>query len=264
MTLVMQGRCLPPEPQIELLLNTIVCVFKFDGESMTRKYNWDNKEDLAKIVRESSTITEVLHKVGLENKGGNFNTFKKATSRHGIDYSHFSQPGSVRGEKNLNYIPLDEYLKKSHPKNQIIKQKMIREGHTKDECSRCGIGNEWNGMPLVLQLDHIDGDSSNNTISNFRILCPNCHTQTRTFGNKNRTPKRNCSVCDAPIYSGNRKTCSDVCLGVHRGKERVARNSVWDSCDLESMVKTMTNVQIAKLIGVSETAVRKRRKRMGI
>jgi len=55
---------------------------------------------------------------------------------------------------------------------------------TKYECSSCGI-NEWNNKPLILQIDHIDGNNKNNTIENFRYLCPNCHTQTETWGVRN-------------------------------------------------------------------------------
>ena len=56
---------------------------------------------------------------------------------------------------------------------------------TRGECCEiCGQGNLHNGMPLVLQLDHIDGDSKNNKLENLRILCPNCHTQTDTWGSK--------------------------------------------------------------------------------
>lgn len=52
-------------------------------------------------------------------------------------------------------------------------------------CSTCGI-NEWNGREIGLELDHIDGDSYNNSFSNLRLLCPNCHSQTPTFKNKNK------------------------------------------------------------------------------
>jgi hypothetical protein len=51
-------------------------------------------------------------------------------------------------------------------------------------CECCGIGTEYNSRPLVLQLDHIDGDSDNNAISNLRLLCPNCHSQTDTYAAK--------------------------------------------------------------------------------
>lgn len=52
-----------------------------------------------------------------------------------------------------------------------------------EQCSECGIKSIWNSKPLSLQLDHIDGDSDNNYPSNLRLLCPNCHSQTETFGN---------------------------------------------------------------------------------
>lgn len=53
-----------------------------------------------------------------------------------------------------------------------------------DKCEVCGQGNVHNGKPLVLQCDHVDGNSDNNALTNLRLLCPNCHTQTSNFGSK--------------------------------------------------------------------------------
>tara|TARA_S200002703_G_C3603410_1_gene185251 strand:+ start:98 stop:505 length:408 start_codon:yes stop_codon:yes gene_type:complete len=51
-------------------------------------------------------------------------------------------------------------------------------------CSVCDIS-DWNGNPLTMELDHIDGDPYNNTPENIRLICPNCHSQTETYKAKN-------------------------------------------------------------------------------
>lgn len=55
-----------------------------------------------------------------------------------------------------------------------------------EQCFECGQNSTWNNKPLVLQLDHVDGDSDNNYPKNLRLLCPNCHTQTENFGSKGK------------------------------------------------------------------------------
>ena len=53
-----------------------------------------------------------------------------------------------------------------------------------EKCSECGQLPIHNNKPLTLQLDHLDGNSDNNFPKNIRLLCPNCHTQTSTYGSK--------------------------------------------------------------------------------
>lgn len=52
------------------------------------------------------------------------------------------------------------------------------------ECECCKIS-EWNGKPISLEVDHVDGNHSNNRLSNLRYLCPNCHSQTSTYKGRN-------------------------------------------------------------------------------
>lgn len=53
-----------------------------------------------------------------------------------------------------------------------------------NKCWSCQIS-EWNNKEIIFELEHIDGNSSNNELNNLSILCPNCHSQTLTYKGKN-------------------------------------------------------------------------------
>jgi hypothetical protein len=83
-----------------------------------------------------------------------------------------------------NTRPLAEILveRSTYTNRQSLKKKLIKAGLKEDVCEICGQLPMWNNKPLVLQLDHINGVGDDNRIENLRIICPNCHTQTPTFG----------------------------------------------------------------------------------
>lgn len=60
---------------------------------------------------------------------------------------------------------------------------VAEQGHC---CAVCAQGLEWNDGALVLVLDHVDGDSTNNRRENLRLICPNCDSQLPTYKNRNK------------------------------------------------------------------------------
>lgn len=77
---------------------------------------------------------------------------------------------------------LDKLIRAGKAGAGALKKFIIRTRGNK--CEACGCPPKWNGKPLTLQLDHKDGDSENNKPKNVQLLCPNCHTQTPTYGSK--------------------------------------------------------------------------------
>lgn len=69
---------------------------------------------------------------------------------------------------------------------RIQLRRALLEIGRKEVCEECGLGTEWNGKPITLAIDHKDGNYYNNVESNLRFICPNCHTQTKNYGSKNR------------------------------------------------------------------------------
>jgi 5-methylcytosine-specific restriction endonuclease McrA len=66
----------------------------------------------------------------------------------------------------------------------------LQEGIKPYCCENCGLST-WLGNPIPLELHHIDGDKTNNTLENFQLLCPNCHALTDSYRGKNVKKKRN-------------------------------------------------------------------------
>ena len=81
-------------------------------------------------------------------------------------------------EFKLKNITLPLFYDGKIAKNSTIRKLLINL--IGENCDICGMGNTWNGKSIILEVDHIDGDSDNNLPNNVRLLCPNCHSQTET------------------------------------------------------------------------------------
>jgi len=67
-----------------------------------------------------------------------------------------------------------------------------------NKCNRCGLS-EWMSSSLVLEIDHKDGNHSNNARENIEGLCPNCHSITPTWRGRNKPGLRRVVVSEEKI-----------------------------------------------------------------
>ena len=149
------------------------------------------KEELEKLVKESNSLSEILRKQGKSVSGSAVKILKDTLDNYGISYLFLDEISISKKQ-----IPLNEILVENRNyKSSDLKKRLIKEGLKEDKCEICGCSNEWNGKPLILQLDHINGNHSDNRLENLRIVCPNCHSQTETFSNKRAKKHNYCVDC---------------------------------------------------------------------
>ena len=140
-------------------------------------------DELMVAVSKSICWSDVVRFVGLGPYGGNIQTVKNLVAQHNIDISHFDI-GVARSRGNTDGIsPLrkDPNIHRSTVRSYVRKHNIIPY-----ECLWCSNNGTWREIDINLQLDHIDGDPTNHVESNLRWLCPNCHSQTLTFGRRKR------------------------------------------------------------------------------
>lgn len=151
---------------------------------MESKYT---KDKLAIAISESFTWVDVCKRFGSSTHGSSQAHAKSMAVRYGLDFSHFGSGcgGWNKGKPSeRKKLPEDVFVvrkDKVRTKGQLLRRSLIEIGRDY-KCSICGI-NEWNNELLILHVDHIDGDPYNNISENLRFLCPNCHSQTSTYGN---------------------------------------------------------------------------------
>jgi 5-methylcytosine-specific restriction endonuclease McrA len=83
-------------------------------------------------------------------------------------------------EKAKNALANNDFvaLSASHKRKRILTEQDYL-------CNLCPQTLIWNGKPLSFQLDHISGDRKDESRANLQMICPNCHSQTDTYGGKN-------------------------------------------------------------------------------
>lgn len=143
---------------------------------------------LIEIVKNSTSLRQVLLKLGLSYGGRPFNKIKNQIKQLNCDTSHFTGAGWLRGKTHsFNRTPHDELFVENGNKNSRggLKRVILRDKLLENKCGLCGQGDNWNGMKLVMVLDHINGINTDHRLENLRFVCPNCNSQLPTFTGRN-------------------------------------------------------------------------------
>lgn len=217
-----------------------------------------NKSELELAVKSSNSIRQTLVKLGMSLGGGNSSLLRKQIDELNIDTSHFTFLNTRKiGEK----LPDVKYFAKNTSRSGVHTKKRLMEDHNFEEkCDECGLGPEWNNKPINLQVDHIDGDHHNNEIDNLRFLCPNCHSQCETFGSKRLKGTKKIHKCKCGKEITKKSTRCNNC----ENSNRIYKSKCPSEQELERLIWEYPTTKIASKFGVSDKAVEKWCKKLGI
>lgn len=213
------------------------------------------KQYLKNTIEKSSSMSDVLREYGLSTGGS---ASRDALKRLCLEWDIslvFTKP---RKSSRKDKCTFEEIFCKNSKVAQTTLRKTVIKDNLLDntKCSICGIKNIWNNKLITMILDHINGINKDNRINNLRFVCPNCNSQLRTTGSRNK--KNNlykkkiykCKDC-GKIISQNSSFCSE-CNYINRRKVKRPTEK-----KLKEDLSEMSYRSVGKKYGVSDNSIRK-------
>ena len=212
-----------------------------------------SKEELYQIVQQSKSLREVIDKLGYTtHNGNNYITVKNYLSKLEIDTSNFIFVTSTKR------TPDNIFIENSTAGQTTLRRYYLKGNYTEYKCAICGQEPFWNGKPLTLTLDHINGKNHDDRLENLRWVCPNCDRQLETTGFKRfqaekigKIKKRfYCCDCGIEINRG----CSRCfkCSSKNRRKDNRPKRDL-----LKSLIREKSFTEIGDMYNVSDKAISK-------
>lgn len=177
-------------------------------------------ENFIKIIKSSTSQADALRQIGLPTRGASYKTIKKRINELKINTDHW-QHGLIEYHRDKTST-LTETEKRlcinsdANPTN--VRKWILKYNLINYNCDICDNNGQHLGQDLTLQLDHINGINNDHRIENLRFLCPNCHSQTKTWGSKRHKKKNYCQNC--------KKECSKKALHCYKCARKIRNNDV--------------------------------------
>lgn len=142
-------------------------------------------EELRVAVAESISLAEVLRRLGRPGSGTQRAYLRQWIAEDQLATEHFLGQAHQRGKRGpaLGRRPEEILVKHDGERRTrtVVLRRALHEMGVPEECADCGVGPEWLGKPMTLEVDHVNGDWSDDRLENLRLLCPNCHAVTNTW-----------------------------------------------------------------------------------
>jgi len=137
---------------------------------MARKYGEYTDDDVISAAAESKSMAQLLSKLGLKSAGGNYINMKRVLQRLGLKCLHWTGQAWNKGQRMKDW---SEYTKVCNMKKHLL----VERGH---RCQVCNL-TEWLNSPMPLEVEHKNGDRTDNREDNLLLMCCNCHALTPTW-----------------------------------------------------------------------------------
>ncbi|MYU03175.1 HNH endonuclease [Streptomyces sp. SID8366] len=156
-----------------------------DRGLLNRRKGRPAARELHAAVAESISIAGTLRRLQRPDTGVQRALLRRWIAEVGVSTAHFLGQAHHRGRTGTARAKRPEEILVKHDGRRRTRTRLLRralrEVGVPERCTECGIGSEWLGDPLTLEVDHIDGDWSDDRRENLRLLCPNCHAATSTW-----------------------------------------------------------------------------------
>lgn len=218
------------------------------------------EDEIRDICSQCHSLSAMARALNYASRGAILYTIRDYLEKHNIDYSHFTgkAEGLVkRTEENI-------FILNSTASQHTLRCHYLAGGYTPYKCAICGQEPFWNGKPMTLILDHINGCNHDDRLENLRWVCGNCDRQlsTTTGCNKNhgiRVEKyTSCIDCGKQISRHNQrcKTCHAKYLAKHATKHYKVNKEVHRD-ELKALIRTLPMTKVANEYGVTDNAIRR-------
>lgn len=145
-------------------------------------------KDFINLIKTSHNISEILFKLKLSVTGNTwgYNQVKERMKKLNLSGADFLGKEALSNyQKECQSVKEEEILSKNCKHSRcVLRRYVIAHNLLPYKCAICGI-DSWRGNQISLEIDHINGINNDNRLKNLRFLCPNCHSQTITYGSKN-------------------------------------------------------------------------------